>query len=368
MAAQRVLICGFSENHGGMESYIMEIYRHCDREKLQFDFINVQTYSIAFADEIEALGGHIYYIPLKSVDMEGHYKALDNLFSTNNYVGVYYQCNRKLISLDVFKYAKKYNVPKRVIHSHNSTQAPVSLVEKLRQKNVELKMDSYVTHYFACSEEAGKWMFGKRPFTVIKNSVDANVFYYNEASREQMRKQYELENKIVVGTVGRLVDAKNPMFMLKIFDELQKNNPETIFLHVGDGVLMEELKELRDQYDWKDKYLLVGNQSKVADFMNAMDVFVLPSIHEGFPIVLVEAQATGLQCLAADNITTSCDLTGNMQFLPIENTEKLWAEKILEVVQKPRKSEIRRVQELGYDIVKITAEICDFFREDKYAE
>lgn len=364
MALQRVLICGFTENKGGMESYIMEIYRHCDRTKIQFDFLNFHTFEIAYAEEIKVLGGNIYYVPMKSVDVNAHYQALDDVFSKYNYAGVYYQCNNKLVSLDVFKYAKKYGVPKRVIHSHNSTQKQNSFLHRIREKLAEIRMDSYVTHYFACSEEAGTWMFGKRPFTVIKNSVDTSVFYYNEASREKLREQYAFADKIVVGTVGRLVDAKNPKFMLKIFDELQKMNPETVFLHVGDGVLMDEMLELRDQHDWKDKYLLVGNQSNVADYMNAIDVFILPSIHEGFPIVLVEAQSTGLQCLVADNITNSCDLTGNIKFLPIDSSEKLWAETILQVVVKGHKSESNRIKELGYDIVNITKQICVFFRED----
>lgn len=363
MDIKRVLICGFTEGQGGMESYVMEIYRHCDRNKIQFDFLNVHTFQIAYADEIKALGGKIFYVPLKSVDMKEHYRVLDKLFKENQYAGVYYQCNRKLISLDVFKYAKKYGVPKRVMHSHNSTQEVESFVRRIREKNVESQMDKYVTHYFACSEEAGKWMFGNRTFTVIKNSVDTGIFYYNEASRQEIRQKYQSEGKIVVGTVGRLVDAKNPKFMLEIFDVLWKKNKDVVFLHVGNGVLMERLVQEREQYDWKDKYVFVGNKRNVADYMNAFDVFVLPSIHEGFPIVLVEAQATGLQCIVADNITKACDLTGNMAFLPIQNTAELWAEKILELAKKERQSKTKEIQDAGYDILKVSKQIEDFFRE-----
>jgi len=368
MSAQRVLICGFTQEQGGMESYIMEIYRHCDRSKLQFDFLNVQPFSIAYKEEIEALGGNIFYVPLKGVDIKEHYKKLDDLFKKNKYIGVYYQCNRKLISLDVFKYAKKYGVKKRVIHSHNSTQAPVSFIEKMRQKNVELNMDKYVTDYFACSQQAGKWMFGNRPFTVIKNSVDTNVFFYNEIAREKIRKKYNLEDKIVIGTVGRLVEAKNPRFMLEIFNKLQKKNKETVFLHVGNGTLMDEMVQKRDKYNWKDKYLFVGNKRNVADYMNAMEIFILPSLHEGFPIVLVEAQATGLPCLVADNITNTCNLTGKVDFLPIDNSTELWADKIIELAQTKRKSEVEQIKQKGYDIVEISKQMQSFFGEDKYAK
>ena len=368
MDLKRVLICGFTENQGGMESYIMEIYRHCDRNTLQFDFLNFHAFEIAYTEEIESLGGNIYYIPMKSIDYKGHYKALDTLFSENKYVGVYYQCNNKLVSLDVFKYAKKYGVSKRVIHSHNSAQKQNAFIHQMREKFTELRMDKYVTDYFACSEEAGKWMFGNREFTIIKNSVDTNIFYYNEVTRSQIQKKYGLEGKIVVGTVGRLVNSKNPKFMLDIFDSLQKKNTEAVFLHVGNGELMDILLQVREQYEWKDKYLFVGNKRNVADYMNAMDVFILPSIHEGIPIVLVEAQAPGLQCLVADNITQTCDLTGNMEFLPIQDSADIWAEKIIELASKRRKSENEKIQSAGYDIVKLSKQIEAFFREDKHAE
>ena len=368
MDLKRVLICGFTENQGGMESYIMEIYRHLDRTKIQFDFLNFHTFQIAYANEIATLGGKIYYVPMKSVDVNGHYQALDEVFTNTQYAGVYYQCNNKLVSLDVFQYAKKHGVPKCVIHSHNSTQMDKPLLHRIREKMAELRMDTYVTDYFACSKEAGEWMFGNRPFTVIKNSVDTDVFRYDESTRAQIRKEHGIENQLVVGTVGRLVDAKNPKFMIEIFDELQKMNSETVFLHVGDGTLRDELIQIKEQYEWKNNYLFVGNKGNVADYMNAMDVFVLPSIHEGFPIVLVEAQATGLPCFAADNITKTCDLTGNLDFLPISGSAKVWAEKILEVDSRKRESQTKSIQENGYDIVKVTKQIEEFFSEDKYAE
>lgn len=364
MTLKRVLICGFTENLGGMESYVMEIYRHCNRNKLQFDFLNFHTFEIACEQEIKELGGSIYYVPMKSADMKMHYKALEEVFSKTDYAGVYYQCNNKLVSLDVFKYAKKHGVPKRVMHSHNSTQKKNSILHQIREKAVQLRMDTYITDYFACSEEAGKWMFGKRPFRVIKNSVDTGIFYYNKNTRQCIRAEHQLDEKLVVGTVGRLVEAKNPEFMLEIFDRLQERNKDTIFLHVGEGVLRDRMIEKRDAYQWKDKYLLVGAKKNVADYMNAIDIFVLPSIHEGFPIVLVEAQATGLPCVVADNVTRTCDLTGNMEFLPIHDSAELWADKILELALQTRKSETEKIREKGYDIVKVSKQIEDFFREE----
>lgn len=361
MEPKRVLICGFTEAQGGMETYIMNIYRHCDRDCIQFDFLNVHSCDIAYKDEIEQLGGHIYYVPLKSHDFKMHYKALDELFSQNSYSAVYYQCTHKLVSLDVFKYAKKYGVKKRVIHSHSSRDDGNSLVHRLREKLTELRIDKYVTDFFACSKQAGEWMFSGRKFTVIKNGIDTNIFCYKKDRRDLIRKEYGIENKLVIGTVGRLAKVKNIDYMISVFKELHKRNSNTIFLHIGDGELKESIEEKLKENDIKDSYLLLGAKKEVADYLNAMDIFLLPSFHEGFPFVLIEAQATGLPCLASDVITTDCNLANNVTFLPIDNGVDVWVEQIECLPVENRMSQTTVIQDKGYDIQMIAQEIQNYF-------
>lgn len=361
MDVKRVLVCGFTENQGGMESYIMAIYRCCDRTKLQFDFLNFHTFPIAYADEIKELGGEIYYIPMKSVDYKGHFDALEDVFSHNQYAAVYYQCMHKLVSADVFQYAKKYDVPKIVMHAHTTKSGQESLMHRIREFWVEMNLPRYVTDRFACSKEAGEWLFGDKKFEIIKNSIDTKVFYYNPKAREQIRKELGISDKFVIGTVGRLAEVKNTGFIMDSFQKLHEKCPNAVFLHVGGGPLMEELCVRRKDKDLEDVYFLTGAKNNIADYMNAMDVFVLPSLQEGFPIVLLEAQATGLHCVIADHITSTCDLTGNISFVSIEHGVQPWVEEILKCLKKERKTQVDKIKSAGYDVQVVSKQIEDFF-------
>ena len=363
MTTKRVLICGFNKDKGGMESYVMELYRHFDRDKLQFDFLNFHMEEIAYADEIKRLGGNIYYVPMKRDDYKGHYEALDRVFTENNYVGVYYQCMHKLASLDVFKYAKKYGVPKRVMHAHTTKSPKASIVQRVRECGTEIMLDSYVTDFFACSEEAGKWLYGNRKFEVIKNSINTMIFCYDKGKREQIRRELGIRDELLIGTVGRVTPVKNPEFMLDMFKELHDRNEETAFLHVGDGVLMEKMIEKRAEYQLDEVYHLVGAKENVSDYLNAIDIFVLPSLREGFPISLIEAQATGLPCIVAEHITPKCDLTGRISFLPIDKGTSCWCDAIENVSTSNRKSQTAVIEQKGYDALTVSKQIERFFVE-----
>ena len=329
MEAKRVLIGGLTGNCGGLETYIMSIYRRVDREKIQFDFLNYYTPDLAFEEEIKMLGGHIYRVPMKREGIFKHYKVLNNIFGSTQYSGVYLQCNRKLESLDTLRLAKRFGVKHRVIHSHNSTQKATSFLNNIRIWLTEKNMDRYATGYFACSEDAGKWMFGDKKYTVINNSIDTTVFNYDINKRNAIREQYKLSDQTVLGSVGRLEEQKNPEYLIEVFRAVHEKNPNTVFLHIGDGPKLEELQCTVKKYGLENSYLLLGKKDNVSDYLNAMDAFLLPSRYEGFPIVLVEAQATGLPCYVADNITRSCDLTGGMQFLSISDSPEIWADAVL---------------------------------------
>lgn len=361
MLQKKILIVGFTENRGGLESYIMEIYRHCNHQKIQFDFLCFKKIHEDYEQEIHDLGGKVFYIPIKRNGVLAHYRGLKEIFSNCNYAGIYYQCNRKLSTLDVFKFAKKYNVPIRAIHSHNSTQQNVSFINKIRNRLVDFRIDNYVTDRFACSAEAGEWMFGNREYTVIKNAVDTSVFYYNKNDRIKTRKQLGLENKIIIGTVGRLAEQKNPFYIVEIMKQLCDMNKDIYFIHIGGGELEEKLKEKILEYSLQNNYLMLGMRNNIYSYLNAMDILVLPSKHEGFPIVLVEAQATGLKCLVADNITRSCDLTGNLKFLPINISAREWAEEILNELNYERQDCRKILVEKGYDIKTMAFQMQDFF-------
>lgn len=368
MKPKRVLICGFTGNYGGMEAYIMNIYRNIDRTKLQFDFLYPYEDKMAFSDEVLKLGGHIYHVPSRKKSPAAHYRLLKKLFKEHQFAGMYYQCNQKLHTLEIFKYAKRYGVKHRVVHSHNSTQIESSKINAYREKLIEMNMDKYATDYFACSRDAGKWMFPGKGYTVINNGVDITRFRYDTGIRDSLRREMNIDdNTVVLGTVGRLSEQKYPEFMVEAFREYHKLNPDSVFIHIGAGEKEREMLELVAKYELGNEYFLVGKKDNVYDYMNVMDGFVLSSRYEGFPIVLVEAQSTGLGCIVSDVITEDVNITGKISYVPLGNPSE-WAAAIDAVISRDkgrREDQTARIKELGYDIVSVSESIQKYFTEDE---
>ena len=365
--AKRILIAGLSSEVGGMETYIMNIYRRIDRKKLQFDFINhLKGEEIAFSNEILSMGGTIINIPKISDGFSEHYSKLDRLFRENDYVAVYYQANRKLKNADLFRYAKKYNVPHRIVHSHNTQGLDESLLGRVRTIITSILLKQYLTDTFACSKEAGEWMFpGEKNVKVVNNGIDVDLFDYNENASFDIRKRENIIGKTVYGTVGRMCKAKNSLFLVDVFSEIHKLDENSVFLHIGGGPLEAELKSRVKNLKLEDSYRFVGRINNVYDYLNAMDVFLLPSEHEGFPISLVEAQCSGLKCLVADNITNTVNITGDVHYMDIHESAIEWATKSQALSAYDRTSKKKRIIESGYDEHAIVQWFENYFLADK---
>lgn len=177
----------------------------------------------------------------------------------------------------------------------------------------------------------------------------------------QKRQELGLENKYVIGTVGRLQPAKNPEYIVDIVNAYTKINKDVVLLHIGDGELKSSIDNKVKSLKLQDNVRLLGQRSDIADLMNVMDAFILPSLHEGFPIVLVEAQATGLRCYVADNITRDCNINGNVKYLPIDVDPEVWAEAIEQDKDIERRDMSDMVRKKGYDIKTMAKEMEKFF-------
>lgn len=362
----RVLQVGMSPYYGGTESFLMSQYRAIDKKKIQFDFLNVYNEKIACQDEIETLGGHIYYLDMaRHHGLRSYYKNLDEFFAKNARQFDVIHCNfQSLINTDVLKYAKKYGIKVRIAHAHNSGYGTEpNLKQKLLIGVNQRTLGLYATHYFACSSLAAKWMFGKDA-VIIKNAIDTKKYLYSEKIREEIRRQMGLEGQYVVVFVGRLDPQKNPIFMLEIFYELKKMKPAAKLLVVGDGILSEEMHVKIKELDIVDSVTMLGNRNDVNQLLQAADAFLLPSKFEGLGIVLIEAQAAGLPTFTSkDVVPAEAKITDLLTFISLDNSAKQWAEIISKYRINRRINTKDSVCMSGYDNVENAVKLSEIYRK-----
>lgn len=346
--------------NGGVESVVMNYYRHIDRTKVQFDFFADEDSSLPQRAEIESLGGRIYVVP--PYQQIGDYiKKLIALFRENNYKIVHSHLN----TLSVFPLyaAKKAGVPVRIAHNH-STAGKGETKKNIMKYMLRPFAKVNATHYAACSRYAGEWFFGKKSMekgevTIFNNAIDLDKFRYNEKVRNEVRKELGLEGKFVVGHVGRFCYQKNHSFLIDVFDEICRKNPNAMLILAGTGELLDEVKQKTSSLNLDNKVLFLGNRSDVERLYQAMDVFVLPSRYEGLPVVGVEAQAAGLACVLSDAMTKETKLLDSTIMLGLEDGAGMWCEHIL-AQKRIRTSDIRKNMEI-FDISKQAVRLTEYY-------
>ena len=355
----RVLIVGMTHEIGGMENYIINLYRKINRDLIQFDFINDKPGNkIPFQDEIETLGGRIIDVPIIRDGPVQHYYKLYQIFHDTDYRAVHYNISWRIRNLDVLQFAKRHRVPIRILHVHTIANEGGKTygIQRVREEIAYIRKEKLVTHRFACSEEAGKWMFGNHPFEVVPNGIDTDRFDYNPSARQEIRAKKGVTNETIYGTVARLYKVKNPLFLVDVFYEIHKLQPNSKFWHIGGGVLQNEMENKIQELGLSDSYYLLGRKENVSDYLNAMDLFLFPSIFEGFPISLLEAQNSGLKCLASDTIPDAVNLTGNVIFCSLEHDARAWAEKAVKNSIYKRESCKKQLIDARYSIEQTAAD------------
>ena len=315
---------------GGVESVVMNYYRHIDRTKIQFDFVcDNDSINIPY-DEIKKLGGRIILVPPYQKVFE-YQKELIKIFKENNYKIVHSHINT--LSIFPLRAAKKAGVPVRVAHSHSTTNKKEwkrNLVKQVLRPFSKV----YATDYMCCSELAGRWLFGNKEYDkgnvyLLNNAIDLDKFKYDEKVRKNKRKELNIsDDTIVIGHIGRFVEQKNHRFLIDVFDELHKQNNNSLLLLVGQGPLMEEIKEKVKTLGLKDSVKFLGQRNDVNELYNAMDAFCLPSLYEGLGMVAVEAQVSGLLCVVSTEIPEIAKVTEKIVFINLENNIKTWTETI----------------------------------------
>lgn len=362
----RILQWGMTSNYGGIEAFIMNIYRNVDKEKVQFDFLlGPNDPPVAFEDEIRLMGGRIFRVmyPEREKPLTAGYRLRKFLKAHPEIKGVHVHAN--------FPYAfpaaqaKKCGIPVRVIHSHNSNGKKANgFKSKLRNMRIRKDILNAPTHRFACSSLAGDWMFGDASYTWIKNAIDTQKYAFSEETRRRVRRSLDIEENTVIGFVGRVDGQKNPHMVIEIFREIHKRRPDTILLFIGKGADEEEIKRLTNQYGLTDSVRFLGMRKDVDELYQAMDLFLLPSRFEGLPVVLVETQTAGLPCLVSDRITREVEVTNLLTYLPIEDSPEKWAETaIRKLAETERRDRSGEVAAAGFEIRQMAKEMENFYLE-----
>lgn len=357
---KRILITGMQHDYNGIEAFIMNVYRNIDRSEYQFDFLTTHDAVIACEDEIKMLGGHIYKVevPMKE-NFFKHFSSIKKFFKENgkNYCAIHMNSCFPNYSLPL-KYAKKYGVNVRIFHSHNSSDMYVSnnkikeLIKKIKYNYERYMIKKRATHLLACSDEAGKYMFNRNKFAVIKNGIVLENFKYDVEIRRKKRKELEINDSTkVLGFVGRLQYQKNPMLLLEILRNLVKCDKDYLLLIIGVGDKEQEMRAYINKYELDNYVKFLGRRSDVNDLYSAMDIFVLPSIFEGLGIVLIEAQASGLKCVTSENVPLLTKVAENIAYHNIHDIDS-WIEDIkrYQVDSNYRENAYRNVEKGGYDI------------------
>ena len=353
----RVLQVGMTRNLGGIETYLIEQFRHLDKTKIDYDFVNITgEYSICYEDEILASGSKIFKVVSRHKNPLLHYWQWFNILLQNK--GVYDVIVLNTNSLEyVFPLVlgKIFGIPVRVIHSHNSgfenkqglaRRLLVGMNKKLLAWSANLR--------FACSQFAGQWMFKDNPYHVIYNAIDIHKYDADLIVREETRNALGLHTELTLLHVGRFSYQKNHSFLLDIFKEVHRIQPDSVLLLVGDTTeeseFLTEVKRKIKAYGLENVVRLLGRRDDVNKIMQAADVLVMPSFFEGLTVVGIEAQASDLPLLLSDTVTKELGLLPSTQFISLEAGPTAWAEAIVNSKRHNRQSRYEELKAAGYDI------------------
>ena len=304
----RVLHVVVNMNRGGAETFIMNLYRNIDRSRVQFDFLTCKPG--VFDQEIKDMGGIIHRIPyLSEVGPSKYQKQLKDFFLKHPEYKILHSHLDKVSGM-VCKVATKCGIPIRIAHSHN-TESEGNRVYKLYKWYLGTHIRKTATHFVACSKKAGEWLFGKSDLqtTIIKNGVESEVFTFSEDRRHFVRQNLNLhEEALVIGHIGRFHLQKNHAFLIEVFAETLKFYPNAILVLVGDGPLRNSMERLAVRRRVRDRILFLGIRDDIPNLLQAFDLMLFPSHHEGLPVTIIEAQAAGLPCVLSEHITQEIDL------------------------------------------------------------
>lgn len=332
----------------GVQSFLMNMYRNIDRDKVQMDFLVHYKEHQFFDDEIERMGGRIYRFSVREdYNLIKYWRELKRFFIEHP---EYHIIHGHMDTLGAFylKCAKRGGVQVRIAHAHNdSVQKGIKRPFRLIMIRLYKK---YANYLMACSENASRFMFGNSQCMIINNAIDTRKYGYNLEIRAKKRKELGIVDEFVIGNVGRFHVQKNQIFLIDIMKELISINPNVKLFLIGSGEMENEIRSKIEKGELSKYISILKNRADVNELYQAMDMFILPSLYEGLPVSGIEAQTAGLPCVFSSEITLKADITGNVTFISLEENAKKWANEIQKIYKGfLRKNVNEKIKKAGYD-------------------
>ena len=311
----------------GVASFAMNYYRTLDHSLIHMDFVTYQNIDSPYIEEIKNNGDKVYVLPpLKNFIK--HCQRCLSIVQNDHYDIIHDNC--LLITFPFMSIAKNH-VGIRILHSHSARLGETIKNEKRNRFFLPLLLNK-VNYFAACSYKAGKALFNEKEFTVIPNVIDAERFRYNEETRKKIRIQEKCDEKIIIGTIGRMTDAKNPFFAIDVIEKVVQNNRYIMYWWIGSGALDEQVEDYVRKKGLDNTIRLLGSRSDIPDLLQAIDLFFLPSKSEGFGLACLEASAAGLPCIVSDEFPMEVNVTGTVKFVSLQQNAQEWAEILLEQI------------------------------------
>lgn len=350
-------------NRGGAETMVMNYYRNIDRSKVQFDFLVHRQEKGVYEEEIEKLGGKVYRMPPIYPQNFYEYKRKIREFLKSHPEYKIIHSHMSELGYFVFKEAKRQGIPTIICHAHNN---PCGWDAKMIfRAYFKYMMRPYITHMFICGEKSGNWLFGKKnrsKFIQLNNAIDSEKFIYNKKICAEVKEELGITDEFVIGHIGRFNEQKNHIRLIEIFNEICKINSNSKLVLVGAGVLESKIKEKVASLNLDDKVLFLGGRSDVYKIMQAFDIFLFPSLFEGLPVSMIEAQAAGLQCFISASIPKQCIITNNVISFDLSLPNYKIANLIINRHKNYSKSNTyQNIVDAGFDIKSNVKQLEEFY-------
>lgn len=342
-------VYGDTLRFGGIERFMLNYFSNMDSNVVHVDFAVQGNEKSVFDKQILSAGSKIFHLPKPGRNPLQFYLELRKVILEGQYKIVHAHCDA--MNYRIMRYTKKMGVPVRISHSHNTAHILTSRMKFLFYEYCRKHIARYATECWACSEAAGDWLYGKRPFTVVHNAIVLDQFAFNPKVRENLRKKFQIaDDEIVLGHVGRFHEQKNHEFLIDLMKLIQERSDGRKYrlLLVGSGELQDQIQERALVAGVRDNIIFTGSVPNPQDYYNMMDMFVLPSLFEGYPLVVTEAEANGLKCIASENVSREVNVLDMVQFRKLELNE--WLDCLESMDLTRRTDSIESLRESGFEI------------------